>query len=97
MQTVRPDGKGKLYVHACGCAWMCMWPPLDYAATSIDDGHHKGAGQQLRLVLCLLWPTFAASTTLKSKTENDIEIIGSARLGDPKMGIHLDTFNMPLP
>lgn len=54
MQTVRPDGKGKLYVHACGCAWMCMWPPLDYAATSIDDGHHKGAGQQLRLVLCLL-------------------------------------------
>jgi len=32
MQTAQPDGKGMYDVpSAMDVAWMCMWPPLDYA------------------------------------------------------------------
>lgn len=69
MQTAQPDGIAGGSV--CFGPWlhvdvdsartrMCMWSTLDYAATSIDDGHHKGVGQQL--VLCLASPPLPAST-----------------------------------
>jgi len=48
MQTAQPDGKGMYDVpSAMDVAWMCMWPPLDYAPHPLMMATTKGLANSL--------------------------------------------------